>query len=125
MKTLRTPDSYFANLLDYDFAPNYLMVDDGEGAELRVHYLDEGPKDAETILLLHGEPFVVLSLSQNDTDIDRRRISRYCSRPTGFGRSDKPPAVLTILTNAMSTGSKPLLDQLNLQTSPFLSEWGG
>ena len=51
MKTLRTPDSYFSNLLDYDFAPNYLMINDGEGGELRVHYLDEGPKDAEPILL--------------------------------------------------------------------------
>ena len=56
MKKLRTPDSYFANLQDYDFEPNYLMVDDTEGGELRVHYLDEGPSDADPILLLHGEP---------------------------------------------------------------------
>jgi len=47
MKTLRTPDDRFTNLPDYDFPPNYLMVDDTEGGELRVHYLDEGPRDAE------------------------------------------------------------------------------
>ena len=56
MKKLRTPDSYFINLPDYDFEPHYLMVDDTEGGELRVHYLDEGSKEADPILLLHGEP---------------------------------------------------------------------
>jgi haloalkane dehalogenase len=36
---------------DYPFEPNYVDVDG-----LRVHYLDEGPKDADPILLMHGEP---------------------------------------------------------------------
>ena len=40
MQTLRTPDSRFENLPDYDFAPNYADVDG-----LRMHYIDEGPKD--------------------------------------------------------------------------------
>lgn len=42
MKALRIPDERFLNLPDYDFAPNYLEVDDTEGAGLRVHYLNEG-----------------------------------------------------------------------------------
>ena len=46
MQYYRTDDSCFENLPDYSFTPNYLMVDDDEGGELRVHYLDEGPKDA-------------------------------------------------------------------------------
>ena len=50
MQFLRTDDSRFENLPDYSFTPNYLMVDDDEGGELRVHYLDEGPKDASTLL---------------------------------------------------------------------------
>ncbi|MGB1906924.1 MAG: haloalkane dehalogenase, partial [Spongiibacter sp.] len=56
MKALRTDDLYFANLPDYPFAPNYLMVDDTEGGQLRMHYLDEGPKGGDVVLLLHGEP---------------------------------------------------------------------
>ena len=48
---LRTPDERFVNLEDYPFRPNYMMIDD-----LRVHYLDEGPKDANPIILFHGEP---------------------------------------------------------------------
>jgi len=48
---LRTPDERFENLKDYPFEPNYMMIDG-----LRIHYLDEGPKDANPIFLLHGEP---------------------------------------------------------------------
>ena len=48
---LRTPDSYFEDLKDYPFEPNYMMIDG-----LRIHYLDEGSKDADPIILLHGLP---------------------------------------------------------------------
>ena len=48
---LRTPDERFENLIDYPFKPNYMMIDG-----LRIHYLDEGPKDADPIILFHGEP---------------------------------------------------------------------
>jgi len=48
---VRTPDSQFDNLKDYDFTPNYEMVDG-----LRMHYVDEGPKDGRVIVLLHSEP---------------------------------------------------------------------
>ena len=53
---VRTPDQRFDNLPGYNFAPHY--VDDLPGYEgLRVHYLDEGPKDADrTFLCLHGQP---------------------------------------------------------------------
>ncbi len=55
MKILRTPDERFENLPDYPFEPNYLEVPDGQGGNLRIHYLDEGPKDTgSTDLLMHG-----------------------------------------------------------------------
>ncbi|HUF84396.1 MAG TPA: alpha/beta fold hydrolase, partial [Acidimicrobiia bacterium] len=56
MEVLRTPDHRFASLPGYPFEPHYLEVPDGEGGELRVHYVDEGPADADPVLLLHGEP---------------------------------------------------------------------
>ena len=56
MQVLRTPDERFADLADYPFAPHYLTVTDADGTELRIHYLDEGPRDAAPILLMHGEP---------------------------------------------------------------------
>ena len=48
---VRTPDERFENLPDYPFAANYFEVDG-----LRMHYVDEGPRDASPVLLLHGEP---------------------------------------------------------------------
>ncbi|MEO9132457.1 MAG: hypothetical protein ABI240_14785 [Sphingomonas sp.] len=56
MLVLRTPDERFAALADYPFAPHYRTVIDADGTDLRVHYLDEGPRDAAPILLMHGEP---------------------------------------------------------------------
>ena len=51
MKILRTPDNRFENLPDYDFDANYVDIDG-----LRMHYIDEGPRNANPVLLLHGEP---------------------------------------------------------------------
>ncbi len=56
LNALRTPEERFARLPFFPWAPRY--QDDLPGYEgLRLHYLDEGPKDArEVFLCLHGEP---------------------------------------------------------------------
>jgi haloalkane dehalogenase len=48
---VRTPDERFRVLPGFPFEPHYLEIDG-----LRQHYVDEGPRDAAPILLLHGEP---------------------------------------------------------------------
>ena len=48
---LRTPEERFVDLVDFPFEPHYLQFN---GA--RVHFLDEGPKTGQPILLLHGLP---------------------------------------------------------------------
>jgi haloalkane dehalogenase len=45
MKVLRTPDERFRGLEDYPFTPNYTTVRTEDGADLRIHHLDEGPQD--------------------------------------------------------------------------------
>ena len=41
----------------YDFAPAlFFNVKDPRFGELRMHYVDEGPRDAPVVLMLHGEP---------------------------------------------------------------------
>ena len=84
MKILRTPDGRFQNLPGYAFAPRYVEVDG-----LRIHYVDEGPRDAAPVLLLHGEPswsFLYRKMIAVLTAAGHR-----CVAPdlVGFGRSDK------------------------------------
>ena len=83
-KIIRTPESQFENLEDYNFSSNYLDVEEG----LRLHYLDEGDIDKPIVLLLHGEPSwsylyrkMIPILSNNFRVIAPDLI--------GFGKSDK------------------------------------
>ena len=90
MKLLRTPEERFAKLPFFPWAPSYL--EDLPGYEgLRLHYLDEGPKDArEVFLCLHGEP--------TWSYLYRKMIPVFLAAGArvvapdwfGFGRSDKP-----------------------------------
>ena len=45
MDVLRTPDERFEGLADWTFAPRYTEVTDADGTSLRIHHVDEGPKD--------------------------------------------------------------------------------
>lgn len=126
MKTLRTPDSCFANLPDYNFAPHYLMVDDSEGGELRVHYLDEGPKDADPVLLLHGEPswcYLYRKMIPVLTAAGHRVIAPDLP---GFGRSDKPADRHDYTYQRHVDWMQSVLDQLDLKNiTLFCQDWGG
>lgn len=94
MEVLRTPDERFAHLPGYDFEPHYVTVPRGDGSgDLRMHYVDTGPRDAkETVLLLHGEPsWSYLYRTMIPVLV---AAGHRCLAPdlVGFGRSDKPAA---------------------------------
>ena len=87
---LRTPDSRLANLPGYPWAPQYLSALPSLGG-LRLHLIDEGPRDApRTWLCLHGNP--------TWSYLYRRMIPAFLAAGDrvvapdmpGFGRSDKP-----------------------------------
>jgi len=84
---LRTPEQRFANLQDYPWAANY--VSDLPSLQgLRLHYLDEGPRDAPlTWLCLHGPSAWSYGF--------RGMLPMFTGRVVvpdliGFGKSDKP-----------------------------------
>ena len=85
MKLLRTPDERFENLIDFPYAPNYL-----EGDGIRIHYVDEGPKDSEVILLMHGEPSWSFLYRHMIPPLVKAGFRAIAPDLVGFGRSDKP-----------------------------------
>ena len=87
MKVLRTPEARFANLPDYSFAPHYAEVDG-----LRLHYLDEGPRDALPVLMLHGEPSWSYLYRHMIPPVVGAGYRVLAPDLIGFGRSDKPAA---------------------------------
>jgi len=90
MQVLRTPDERFTNLPDFPFEPHYAEIDDGEGGMLRVHYLDEGPRDAAPVLLLHGEPSWSYLYRHMVPPLVAAGHRVIVPDQVGFGRSDKP-----------------------------------
>jgi len=87
---LRTPDERFQNLPDYPWEPRYLSDLPSLGG-LRMHYLDEGPKDAPlTWLCLHGNP-AWSYLYRKMIPVFLGSGARVVAPDLiGFGRSDKP-----------------------------------
>lgn len=86
---LRTPDSAFASLTGYPWAPNYLS-DLPSLAGLRMHYLDEGPRDGLTWLCLHGNPawsYLYRKMIPAFLAAGHRVVAPDL---IGFGKSDKP-----------------------------------
>ena len=87
---LRTPDSRFASLDGYSFDPHYFYVDDYEGGQLRMHYIDEGPKDAPTVLMIHGNPTWVYQFRHIIPPLNAAGYRTIAIDLMGMGRSDKP-----------------------------------
>lgn len=90
MKFVRTPESRFSNLPGYPYAPSYVNVPDGEGGLLRLHYVDEGPRDGAVVLLLHGEPTWSYLYRKMIPEIVAAGHRAVAPDLIGFGKSDKP-----------------------------------
>lgn len=93
MDIARTPDDRFATITDWPYAPVYtnVNINDGSNDTLRIHHVDEGPRDAhETILLMHGEPswgYLYRHMMKIHIAAGHRVVVPDL---VGFGRSDKP-----------------------------------
>ncbi len=85
MKLLRTPEERFKNLPDFLFKPNYREIDG-----IRIHFVDEGPKDTEVILLMHGEPSWSFLYRHMIPILLKAGYRTIAPDLVGFGRSDKP-----------------------------------
>ena len=126
MKMLRTPDSCFDNLPGYNFEPHYTTITDSDGSEIRIHSVDEGPRDAEPILLMHGNPswaYLYRHMIPALVATGRRVIAVDL---VGCGRSDKPAKKkYYTLARHYEWMSKWLLANELSNITLFCQDWGG
>ncbi len=118
---IRTPDANFASLTDFPFAPNYHSWQD-----LRMHYLDEGPRDGPVMLLLHGMP--TWSYLYRDMIPPLVEAGYRCIAPDhmGFGRSDKPTDIHWYTIARHTEILTTLITALDLQDITLVcQDWGG
>jgi haloalkane dehalogenase len=93
MEWLRTPDERFESLPGFAYTPHYVDVPSGDGSgTLRMHYLDEGPAGARTILCLHGEPTWSYLYRNMIPHFSASGFRTIAPDLIVFGRSDKPVA---------------------------------
>ena len=127
MRALRTPDECFADLPGYPFAAHYATIGDTEGGQLRVSYVEEGPVDADPVLLLHGEPswsYLYRHMIPPLVEAGHRVVAPDL---VGFGRSDKP-AERSDYTYARHVRwlEALVVDELDLSNITLVcQDWGG
>jgi haloalkane dehalogenase len=73
-------------LPDYPFEAHYLDV----GDDLRMHYVDEGPRDGRTVLMMHGEPSWSYLYRKMIPVFAKAGFRAVAPDLIGFGKSDKP-----------------------------------
>lgn len=126
MEVLRTPEERFANLQGYTFAPNYF--EDLSGYEgIRIHYVDEGPRNARHVFLcLHGEPtwsYLYRKMIPAFTTAGNRAVSLDF---IGFGRSDKPADDSVYTFTFHRELLRRFIERLDLRNITLVcQDWGG
>jgi haloalkane dehalogenase len=89
MRAVRTPDERFTDLPDWSFDSQYAQVS-ADGDEVRMAYVDEGPRDGRVALLLHGEPSWSYLYRHMIPPLTASGMRVLAPDLIGFGRSDKP-----------------------------------
>ncbi len=126
MRVLRTPESRFAALAGFPYAPRYLDVGAGGDRELRLAYIDEGPRTGAPVLLMHGEPSWSYLYRSMIGPLVAAGLRVVAPDLIGFGRSDKP-AERSAYTYAAHVGwMQTFVERLGLDgITLFCQDWGG
>ncbi|MCF4164655.1 haloalkane dehalogenase [Zavarzinia compransoris] len=120
MKILRTPEARFADLPDYPFAPHHVEL-----GPVRMHYVDEGPRDGPVVLLLHGEPTWSYLYRKMIPPLAAGGCRVLAPDLIGFGKSDKPAAASAYSYQAHVDWVREWLLALDLRdVTLFCQDWG-
>jgi cis-3-alkyl-4-acyloxetan-2-one decarboxylase len=105
----------------FPFQPRYL-----EAGELRLHYVDEGPRDAPALLFVHGNPTWSYMWRRPIAALSERGRRCVAIDHMGFGRSDKPPHPARYSLQTHIEHTLRLVDELDLGDVTLVAhDWGG
>jgi haloalkane dehalogenase len=122
MEFVRTPDDRFVDLPGYPFTPRYVTLSDG----LRMHYVDEGPADAQPVLLVHGQPTWSYLYRTVISVLTAHRFRAIAPDLIGFGRSDKPITRTDFTVRAHTRWLGEFVEKLDLNALTLVvQDWGG
>jgi haloalkane dehalogenase len=120
MQVLRTPESRFQNLPGYAFAPHYLDL-----GGLRMHYLDEGPRDTPPVLMLHGEPTWSYLYRKMIPLFAGAGLRAVAPDLIGFGKSDKLPRLADYSYQRHVDWAWAFIEKLDLRNATLIvQDWG-
>ena len=118
---LRTPEARFAGLQDFPFESHYTDIDG-----MRIHYLDEGPRNGEPILLLHGEPTWSYLFRKMIPILAGAGYRVVAPDLVGFGKSDKYAAESAYSYPMQIEFMRKFVVALDLREATFFGQdWGG
>jgi len=122
VQVVRTPEERFPELPGFPYAPHYVTLPDG----LRMHYIDEGPAAAETVLLLHGQPTWCYLYRTVVARLATSGLRAVAPDLVGFGRSDKPVARTAHSVRGHVEWMAQFVDALRLRRLTLVvQDWGG
>ncbi len=120
-KVIRTPDSAFQGLPDYPFAANYV-----DSLGYRIHYVDEGPRHGQVILLMHGQPSWSYLYRHMIPVLANAGFRVIAPDNVGFGKSDKPLKSSEHSYQMHIDVMSNFVDELALENVTFFGQdWGG
>ncbi len=126
MDVLRTPDDRFEALHEYPFEPHYAEVSDPDGGALRMHYVDEGPRDAPPVLMFHGNPEWSYGFRRLISRLAAEGFRAIAPDMIGFGRSDKPVERREHSIARHVGWLRELVQRLDLREITLIcQDWGG
>ncbi len=126
MNVLRTPDACFESLSSlFPFTPRYAEVPFGD-AVVRVHFVDEGPREAPSVLMLHGEPSWSFLYRKVIARVVAAGFRAIAPDLVGFGRSDKPAAREDYTYQRHVDSMAAFIHAIGLRNATLLcQDWGG
>ncbi len=123
---IRSPEENFANLPEFGFAPHYAEIPDQDFGKLRMHFVDEGPRDGRVMLLLHGQGCWSFIFRRMIPMLAAGGLRVIAPDFIGFGRSDKLPSTQDYTFEKHVGWLETFFEQMGFQgVDAYLFDWGG